>query len=101
MANHLTPDISEHEGLLRSSRKENSAESADPGREVHPVLTLQRQVGNAQIQRMLAQREAPADEDQVQTKRDSIQRAQEEDELQMKRDESLVQRQALPDDEEK
>lgn len=103
MTSHLTPDISERENLLRSSRKESSAESADPGRDVHPVLTLQRQVGNAQIQRMLAQRDPEPADEKVQAKRDPIQRAAEEDEsIQAKRDPSLAQRQAAPkDDEEK
>jgi hypothetical protein len=99
MANHLTPLVPEREGLIRPSHKEEAAESADPGRDVHPVLTLQRQVGNAQIQRMLAQREAAPEEDQLQAKRDVVQREAEEDEVQPKRDPSLVQRQALPDEE--
>jgi hypothetical protein len=99
MASHLNPDVAEREGLLRSSRKEGSTESADAGRDVHPVLTLQRQLGNAQIQRMLAQREAAPDDDEVQAKRDPIQRKapeEEEEAVQAKRDPVLVQRQAAP-----
>lgn len=100
MANHLTPMAQDRDGLVRA-HKESSAPSADAGGEVHPVLTLQRQVGNAQIQRMLAQREA-APEDELQTKRDpaAIQRAAaEEDELQAKRDPAAIQRAAAEEDE--
>ena len=68
VANHLSPAAPEHESLARPSR-ESSSPSADGG-DVHPVLTLQRQVGNAQIQRMLAQRGPAKDEDDIQTKRD-------------------------------
>lgn len=100
MANHLTPMAQEREGLVRA-HKEASAPSADAGNDVHPVLALQRQVGNAQIQRMLAQRDT-APEDELQMKRDpgAIQReaAKEEDELQAKRD-SAIQRVAQEEDE--
>jgi hypothetical protein len=105
MANHLTPSTPEREGLVRASHKDGSSPSADSGGEVHPVLTLQRQIGNAQIQRMLAQREAAPEEDEVQAKRDPsvVQReaAPEEEEVQAKRDPSLVQREAAPEEEEK
>ncbi len=40
---------------------------ADGGADLHPLLTLQRQVGNAQIARMLAQREAAPEEDEEAT----------------------------------
>jgi len=58
------------------------------------VLALQRQVGNAQIQRMLAQRSAVEEEEPLQAKRDpsAVQRAAEEEELQAKRDPQMVQR---------
>jgi len=106
MANHLTPAVPEREGLLRSAHKEGPDLSADGGADVHPVLTLQRQVGNAQIQRLLAQREAgPEEEEEVQAKRDpsAIQRQanpEEEEPLQAKRDPSAIQRQANPEEEE-
>ncbi len=101
MANRLTPMAQEREGLVRA-HKEASAPSADAGNDVHPVLALQRQVGNAQIQRMLAQRDA-APEDELQMKRDpaAVQReaAAEEEELQAKRDPAAIQR-AAPEEEE-
>ena len=73
-----------------------SSETADRGltHAEHPVLRMQRQVGNAQVARMLAQR-AGAEEDEIQTKRDdSVQREseggeEEEEALQMKRDDSI------------
>ena len=68
----------------------------------HPLLTLQRQVGNAQVARMLAQRAAVEEEEELQMKRDpEVQRvaAEEEDELQMKRDPD-VQRAAVEEEDE-
>ncbi len=99
MANHLTPMAQEREGLLRA-HADGPAMSADAGGAVHPVLTLQRQVGNAQIQRMLAQREA-VEEDKIQEKRDpdAIQRnaAPDEEEIQTKPDgDSTLQRTVEP-----
>jgi hypothetical protein len=103
MANHLAPSAPEREGVLRPPARDSQAPSADGGVDVHPVLTLQRQVGNAQIQRLLAQREAP-EEEELQAKRDptAIQReaAPEEEELQAKRDPSAIQREAPEEEEE-
>jgi hypothetical protein len=83
MPNQLPP---EHERAAALRRAAPSADqAADAGPAPHPLLTLQRQVGNAQIARMLAQREALPEED--------------EDELQMRRDPAL-QREALPEEDE-
>ena len=72
MASHLTP-ASEREGLLRS--RKSSSESAEPSAPTHPVLALQRQIGNSQIQRMLVQREAAPEEEELAMKCDpAIQR---------------------------
>jgi hypothetical protein len=65
---------------------------------LHPLLALQRQVGNAQIARMLAQREG-AEEEELQAKRIDRALAQregvEEEELQAKRiDRAVAQREA-------
>jgi hypothetical protein len=61
------------------------APSHDGGAPPHPLLTLQRQVGNAQIARMLAQREgAPEEEEMVQATHDP----------------SLLQREGAPEEEE-
>ncbi len=104
MANHHTPLAPEREGLVRSPHRESHTLSADAGADLHPVVTLQRQIGNAQIQRLLAQREAVPEEDELQAKRDhsAVQReaAPEEDELQAKRDESTVQRASNEEEEE-
>ena len=66
-------ELSERESALaRRKAAERSATTVDH-RPQHPVLRLQRQVGNAQVARMLAQREG--EEDELQMKRDpAIQR---------------------------
>jgi hypothetical protein len=66
----------------------------------HPLLTLQSQIGNAQVARLLAQREAAPEEGEVAAKHDlSVQRddAPEEDEVQAKHDLS-VQRDDAPEE---
>jgi Domain of unknown function (DUF4157) len=70
---------------LRPRKRDQSqtrSDSAAEGAQSHPLTRLQRQVGNQQVQRMLAQRQAP-EEDELQAKHDaSLQRqAPEEDEL--------------------
>lgn len=58
---------------------------ADASSADHPLITLQRQLGNAQVARMLAQREHAPEEEELQAKHDSaLQReeAPEEEELQ-------------------
>lgn len=54
---------------------------------IHPLLTLQHQIGNAQVARMLAQRVGPEEEEPLQAKhvdRQSAQRAEEDEPLQAK-----------------
>lgn len=71
----------QHNAAIRRHADASAAESATKS---HPLLQLQRQVGNAQIARMLAQRQAP-EEEEIQASR--LQReGAEEDELQMTRD---------------
>ena len=80
---------------------EANVNTADPT--PHPLHTLGRQLGNAQIARMLAQREgAPEDEEeQVQAKHDQAQREGEEDEEeQVQATHDLSQREGEEDEEE-
>jgi hypothetical protein len=66
----------------------------------HPLLTLQSQIGNAQVARLLAQRDEAPEEDDVQAQHDlSIQReGEDEDEVQAEHDLS-VQREGEDEDE--
>jgi hypothetical protein len=89
---------------LLARRRPDPAGEQTPGHDagVHPLLSLQRQVGNAPIARMLAQR-AGEEDDQVQTKRVDRMLAQrageEDDQVQTKRvDRMLAQRAAEEDD---
>ncbi len=75
----------DHQSALK--RKAEGGPQADSASPVHPLLTLQSQIGNAQVARLLAQR---AEEDEVQGKHDrSVQRAAEEDEVAAKHDPSV------------
>src|SRR5262245_5055603 len=67
------------------------APAADGAADAHPLLTLQRQVGNARVARMLAQREdapatAPKEDDEELKKK-----------VQAKHDPSLAQREEAPE----
>jgi hypothetical protein len=85
MADHHI-DVTDQKALRR--RSVESAPGADHATPVHPLLRLQSQVGNAQIARLLAQREA--EEDEVAAKHDpSIQREGDEDEVAAKHDEHV------------
>jgi len=59
----------------------------------HPLLRLQRQLGNAQVSRLIAQRQG--EEEELQAKHDPAlaQRQEEEEELQAKHDPAMAQRQ--------
>ncbi|MBK9710621.1 MAG: DUF4157 domain-containing protein [Kouleothrix sp.] len=102
-----THNIPEHERAnpLRRPAQADGPE-ADRGASQHPLLTLQRQIGNARIARMLAQREGAPEEDEglVQAKHDPglAQRegAPEEDEglVQAKHDPGLAQREGAPEE---
>src|SRR5438105_10013935 len=79
-------DANDHQNALR--RKAENGSGPDTRTPVHPLLTLQSQIGNAQVARLLAQREA--EEDEVAAKHDvSLQREAEEDELAAKHDTSV------------
>jgi hypothetical protein len=82
MAEHQI-DITDQKALKRRSTEGGPV--ADSGPAQHPLLRLQSQVGNAQIARLLAQREG-ADEEEVQAKHD-VQR-EEEEEIAAKHDDS-------------
>jgi hypothetical protein len=87
-------------GHSRSEREHAALQrpkaGADPGAEAgpspHPLIALQRQVGNKQIARMLAQR-AAEEEDEL-----GLRAAEEEDELALSRDPAL-QRESAEEDE--
>lgn len=83
--------------------RQRSGEGAGPVRDPgagHPLLRLQRQVGNAQVARMIAQREA-AEEDELQATHDPAlaQREGEEEELQATHDPALAQREGEEEEE--
>ena len=93
-------ESAERQAALR--RKADGAAGPDTRTPEHPLLTLQSQIGNAQVARLLAQREEAPEDEEVQAKHDlSVQRedAPEEEEVQAKHDLS-VQREEAPEDEE-
>jgi hypothetical protein len=66
----------DHQSALK--RKAEGGPQSDSSSPVHPLLTLQSQIGNAQVARLLAQREA----DDVEAKHDlSLQRDDDKDEM--------------------
>ncbi|MGH2533452.1 MAG: DUF4157 domain-containing protein [Thermomicrobiales bacterium] len=87
-------------GAIRR-RGVDAAAEVEAGPEQHPLLKLQRQVGNATVSRMLAQRQGP-EEEEIQAKHDPsvVQRqGPEEEEIQAKHDPSMLQRQGMEDEE--
>jgi hypothetical protein len=112
MPKHIQPDR-DRAALLRRPAP-TDAPTADGGSEAHPMLTLQRQIGNAQIARMLAQREGMPEEEEdpeklMQAKhdpalaqREDAPAPEEEDEklMQAKHDPALAQREDAPAPEE-
>ncbi|HEU4323599.1 MAG TPA: DUF4157 domain-containing protein [Roseiflexaceae bacterium] len=84
MERHHLPALAEHDAALRRHSDSGTLSDANSGLAQHPLLTLQRQLGNAQVARMLAQRES-AEEDEIQAKHDPVQR-EDEDEIQAKHD---------------
>jgi hypothetical protein len=77
-------ETGEHQSALK--RKAEGGAGADSASPVHPLLTLQSQIGNAQVARLLAQREA----DEVEAKHDlSLQREEDKEEIGTKHDLSL------------
>jgi flagellar biosynthesis GTPase FlhF len=102
MARFQPGDPANERSLAR--RRPDAAADSTPqhAAPLHPLLALQRQVGNAQIARMLAQREG--EEEEVQAKRVDRALAQregaEEEELQAKRiDRALAQREGVEEEE--
>jgi hypothetical protein len=109
-----THNLLEHDRIAPLRRPTPAdAPAADGGADAHPLLTLQRQVGNAQIARMLAQRaDLPVEdeEDMVQAKHDPslLQREgapepeeeDEEDMVQARHDPAVLQREEMPEEDE-
>ena len=92
-------ESNERQAALR--RKVEGTSGPEARTQEHPLLTLQSQIGNAQVARLLQRAGAP-EEDEIQTKHDlSLQRAgaPEEDEIQSKHDLSL-QRAGAPEEDE-
>lgn len=106
MPTHNQPDR-EHSTPLRRATSAD-APAADSAAEAHPLLALQRQLGNAQIARMLAQRESTPEEDDdlLQATHDPAvaqrESTPEEDEelLQAKHDPAIAQRESSPEEDE-
>ena len=83
-------ESAERQAALR--RKADGAAGPETKTPEHPLLTLQSQIGNAQVARLLAQRDEAPEEDEVQASHDlSVQRdgAPEEDEVQASHDQSV------------
>ncbi|MGH2562177.1 MAG: DUF4157 domain-containing protein [Thermomicrobiales bacterium] len=100
MHSHNTVDQMVKGGVARR-RGADSAADVDAGPEQHPLLKLQRQLGNATVSRMLAQRQGP-DEEEIQAKHDPtvVQReGMPEEEIQAKHDPSVLQREGKPEEE--
>lgn len=98
MPQQVLHETTERALALRRRATPNAADAADHGATHHPLLNLQRQVGNAQIARMLAQREGDDEKEDVQAKHDVAQReGDEEEEVQAKHD--LMQREGEEEEE--
>jgi hypothetical protein len=84
----MTGPRGQHTGEEKATirRAKGPAPSTERALPAHPLLRLQRQVGNQAVAGMLAQRQ---DEDELQMKRDATLQRQDEDELQMRRDPAL------------
>ena len=76
MSDSLLNNANERETALARKHATTPSPSHQPPAPLHPVLRLQRQVGNAQVSRMLASR--------------AVMREAEEEELQMKHDPALA-----------
>jgi hypothetical protein len=112
MSSHHSLDPKEHlSQIRRRASNEASTHDTDIGSTQHPLLNLQRAVGNAQIARMMAQRTAEEEQQEeggaVQAKHDyaAVQRTAEEEQqeegmVQAKHDHAAVQRNAEEEQEE-
>jgi len=93
MPTHHSHDMPDHTLALRRPAARAATETADTGPAPHPLLALQRQLGNAHIARMLAQREEapePDEEEDEETKKL----------MQAKHDPALAQREAQTEEDE-
>ncbi len=92
MSTQRFPHLLNHD---TSSARKPAAETSSATAAAHPLLALQRSIGNAAVTRMLQALHDPAlqrvgEEDEMQAKHDaSLQREGEEDEMQAKHDASL------------
>src|ERR1051326_7546914 len=109
MASQHSLDPKDHlSQIRRRATNEASTHDMDTGSTQHPMLNLQRAVGNAQIARMMAQRTAEEEQEEgmVQAKHDhtAVQRTAEEEQeegmVQAKHDHTAVQRTAEEEQEE-
>jgi hypothetical protein len=71
--------------LNRRLAADISQREADAGRALHPLVGLQRQVGNAQVARMLAMRQEE-DKEEATARHDLTRRADDEEEMQANHD---------------
>jgi hypothetical protein len=102
MAYRGVTTTTDEQAAKRPGRDEAASTRPAPS---HPLVSLQSHVGNRQVARMLAQREAMPEEEELQTKRDPAlaQREgelDEEEELQAKHDAALAQREGEIEEEE-
>ena len=85
MAPERTTETAERMALRRRTSDDTAAADSDHAHTTHPLVALQRHVGNAHIERMLAQRQGPEEqEDEIAAQHDPIQRQgpeEQEDEI--------------------
>ena len=75
MAPERTTETAERMALRRRTSDDTAAADSDHAHTTHPLVALQRHVGNAHIERMLAQRQGPEEqEDEIAAQHDPIQR---------------------------
>jgi hypothetical protein len=104
MNSQYSADALKRSAAIRRRATPDSAAPARPEAAAHPLLQLQRQIGNSQVARMLAQRDhLPEEEEPMQANHDPalLQRQpdQEEEEIQARHDAGLAQRQAEEEEE--
>lgn len=82
------------------NRFDDTVEADNTTSRRHPLVSIQSQVGNAQVARMLAQRQdAPEEEEQVQARHDLAQREGGEEEEQVQAQHDLAQREGEEEEE--
>lgn len=85
MATHDADTSSERAAKIRRRHDAARTPDQDGGATEHPLLTLQRRIGNAQVARMLAQRQTERLADEIQ-RSVAVQRDQDTEEIQLQRD---------------